>query len=201
MYRNLLKRLFDLLISCIVLILFSPLMLCVYVVLKVVNKGDAFFLQERPGLLGRPFYIIKFKTMRDLHNKDGKLLPDKERLTRAGKIIRQLSIDELPQLLNVLRGEMSLIGPRPLLMAYLPLYNGFQRRRNEVKPGITGWAQVNGRNAISWNQKFELDVWYVDNISFRTDLKILILTVVKVMKGSDINSSVDVPMPRFTGNN
>ncbi|WP_207536129.1 sugar transferase [Desertivirga arenae] len=201
MYRFFLKRIFDLFIALLVLILTSPLVLVTYIILKIVNNGDAFFFQQRPGLHGKPFFIVKFKTMRDARDKNGRLLPDKDRLTAVGKLVRKLSIDELPQLLNVMKGDMSLIGPRPLLMDYLPLYSDFQKRRNEVKPGITGWAQVNGRNSISWEQKFALDVWYVDNMSLAVDFNILIMTVLKVLKASDINSSNEVPMPRFTGNN
>lgn len=200
MYRWYFKRAFDFSASLILLILLSPIIFVAFLILTIVNNGEAFFLQERPGYKAKPFHIIKFKTMRDTRNSNGELLPDYLRLTKAGQVIRKLSIDELPQLINVLKGEMSLIGPRPLLMAYLNQYNDFQRRRHDVKPGITGWAQVNGRNTISWDQKFKCDVWYVDNQSFSLDVKILYLTAIKVLKRSDVNFQENIPMPRFQGN-
>ena len=172
MYRYFFKRLIDFTIALIALLIIWPFLVVITIWLHFANKGaGAFFLQERPGMNEKIFKVIKYKTMNDKKDKTGRLLPDKDRLTTIGKIIRSLSIDELPQLINVLKGDMSLIGPRPLLVQYLPLYNEKQRRRHEVRPGITGWAQVNGRNAISWEQKFEYDVWYVENCSFLLDLK------------------------------
>jgi len=164
------------------------------------NDGQVWFLQERPGKNGRPFKVIKFKTMNDKRDDNGHLLPDDQRLTRVGKFIRTTSLDELPQLMNILRGEMSLIGPRPLLMEYLPLYSQTQRRRHEVKPGITGWAQVNGRNEVPWKERFEYDVWYVDNISFSVDMKIFLRTIAKVVRAEGINSKTAATMEKFTGN-
>lgn len=168
--------------------------------LFLVNDGKPFFFQSRPGKGGKIFKIIKFKTMNDRKDSNGDLLPDSKRLTKIGALVRKTSLDELPQLLNVLIGDMSLVGPRPLLIEYLPLYNFEQGRRHNVRPGITGWAQVNGRNAISWNEKFNLDVWYVDNLSFNLDLKILLLTFKKVFKSEGINASANVTMEKFTGN-
>ncbi|EGV37386.1 pilin glycosylation protein PglB [Neisseria weaveri LMG 5135] len=174
-------------------------MILVYLIRK--NLGSpVFFTQIRPGLNGKPFKMYKFRSMRDAVDADGNPLPDSERLTPFGKKLRASSLDELPELWNVLKGDMSLVGPRPLLMSYLPLYNDFQRRRNEVKPGITGWAQVNGRNAISWDKKFELDVWYVDNLSFWLDIKILFLTIKKVFIKEGISAEGEATMPFFTGN-
>lgn len=167
--------------------------------LAIAHKGKVWFIQPRPGIHGRIFRLIKFKTMTDERDHDGNLLPDEARMTRAGKFIRRTSIDELPQLLNVLKGDMSLIGPRPLLVEYLPLYNAGQRRRHEVRPGITGWAQVNGRNALSWNDRFAMDVWYVDHLSFSLDLKILFLTLVKVLRAEGISGEGSVTMKKFTG--
>lgn len=177
----------DFCLSLIGLILLSPLLVLLWIFLSIANKGaGAFFVQPRPGKDEKIFRIIKFKTMNDRRDENGKLLPDAERLTKVGKFIRTTSLDEIPQLINVLKGDMSLIGPRPLLIDYLPLYNEQQRIRHSVRPGITGWAQVNGRNAISWKQKFEYDSWYVENISFKTDLKILVKTFQKVIKRKDI---------------
>lgn len=179
-----------------------PILLLVTLGLHFANKGaGAFFLQERPGLHGKIFKVIKFKTMTDERDVEGNLLPDDKRLTKVGKFVRSTSIDELPQLINVLKGDMSFIGPRPLLPQYLPLYNKEQARRHEVRPGITGWAQVNGRNAISWTKKFELDVWYVDHCSFFLDLKIFFLTTKKVFVREGISSGTSVTMEPFTGNN
>ena len=201
MYPQFFKPLIDKTIAGILLLITLPITLLVSGLLYFYNDGKAFFFQLRPGLHGQIFRIWKFKTMNDRKNKQGQLLPDHERLTAVGKWVRKTSLDELPQLINVLKGDMSLVGPRPLLVEYLPLYNTRQRRRHEVKPGITGWAQVNGRNAISWQQKFEYDVWYVENISFFLDLKILWLTAMKVVKSEGINASQTMTMEKFTGNN
>jgi lipopolysaccharide/colanic/teichoic acid biosynthesis glycosyltransferase len=195
-----LKRFFDFLFSCIGFLLIFPIFLVVYFVLLFVNQGSAFFLQKRPGKNGSIFTVIKFKTMNDKKNKDGNLLPDSERLTPFGRFVRKTSLDEIPQLINVIKGDMSLVGPRPLLPEYLSLYNDFQMRRHEVRPGITGWAQVNGRNAISWEKKFELDVYYVDNISFWLDIKILLKTVLKVFKSEGVNQSGTATVEYFKGN-
>lgn len=182
------------------LLVASPIIVIVAIILAFSNGGSPFFLQKRPGKKERIFTIIKFKTMNNKTDETGKLLPDSERLTAVGKFIRSSSLDELPQLINVLIGDMSFVGPRPLLPEYLPLYNEFQKQRHSVKPGITGWAQVNGRNAISWQQKFEYDVWYVNNQSFYLDLKILYKTVLKVIKKEDINRVGEATMTRFKGN-
>ena len=181
-------------------IVLLPVFLVVMAVLAFANDGKPFFFQRRPGKDGKIFEIIKFKTMNDRKDARGNLLPDAERLTAAGSFVRKTSLDEIPQLLNVLKGDMSLIGPRPLLPSYLPLYNDFQRRRNEVKPGITGWAQVNGRNTISWEQKFDYDVWYVDHISFWLDMKILLLTVKKVFIREGITQDGHATSEEFKGN-
>lgn len=200
MYNSFLKRLMDMAVTFILLIALLPLGLILTIILAIINKGNPFFFQIRPGLNEKLFRIIKFKTMNDGKDKYGNLLSDDKRLTRIGRFIRKLSLDEIPQLINVLIGDMSLVGPRPLLTEYLPLYNDFQRRRHNIKPGITGWAQVNGRNAISWKKKFELDVWYVDNLSFRLDLTIIYLTVLKVFKREGISQpGVDTALP-FKGN-
>ena len=201
MYRNFVKRILDIIISGIALLCFCPIILVLVAILMIVNKYSAFFVQERPGKDGKIFKLVKFKTMTDKTDSDGNLLPDDKRLTKIGTIIRSTSLDELPQLWNVLKGDMSLIGPRPLLIQYLPLYSSEQARRHEVKPGITGWAQINGRNAITWKQKFEYDVWYVDNISFALDLKILWLTFKKVVARENINSATSATMEYFNGNN
>ena len=196
------KRYLDIIISLIVILLISPLLLVTMTCLYFVNKNAGiFFFQQRPGKNGKIFKVIKFKTMTDDRDPDGNLLPDEERLTQIGKFVRASSIDELPQLINVLKGDMSLIGPRPLLPQYLPLYSKGQARRHEVRPGITGWAQVNGRNAISWTKKFELDVWYVDHCSFLLDLKIIYLTLVKVFCRSDINKEGCATTVPFNGHN
>ena len=182
MYKNYFKRLFDFLAAFFGLLVLSPLFIVVMIGLYVANQGKPFFFQARPGKDERIFKIIKFKTMNDKKDTEGNLLSDAERLTSIGAFVRKTSLDEIPQLINVLKGDMSLIGPRPLLPQYLPLYNAHQKRRHEIRPGITGWAQVNGRNAISWQKKFELDVWYVDNLSFKTDLKVFFTTFKKVFK-------------------
>lgn len=190
----------DLGIALVALALTSPIFLMVAFGLFFANRGKPFFFQKRPGKNGRIFSIVKFKTMNDKKDAGGNLLPDADRLTPVGSFVRKTSLDEIPQLLNVLKGDMSLIGPRPLLVEYLPLYNERQKRRHEVRPGITGWAQVNGRNAISWEQKFEYDVYYVDNLSLTLDLKIIYLTILKVFKSEGINSEGSATMEKFTGN-
>lgn len=201
MYKLLLKRVLDFLIVFFALAAIWPILLLITIWLHIANKGaGAFFTQERPGKDGKIFKIIKFKTMTDEKDADGNLLPDEMRLTKVGKFVRSTSIDELPQLINVLKGDMSLIGPRPLLPQYLPLYSKEQARRHEVRPGITGWAQCHGRNAITWAEKFKLDVWYVDNVSFFTDVKIFFLTVLKVLKRKDISPSSASTMDAFMGN-
>ena len=202
MYKHFFKRLIDIVVSGVVLLLISWFLLLVWLFLKRANKGaGAFFLQERPGKDAKIFKIIKFKTMSDERDENGNLLPDEVRITKVGQWIRSTSIDELPQLINVFKGEMSLIGPRPLLVNYLPLYSKEQARRHNIKPGITGWAQCNGRNAISWTDKFKLDVWYVDNYSFLTDLKIVFITLKKVFKKADISQDGRTTMDAFDGTN
>jgi lipopolysaccharide/colanic/teichoic acid biosynthesis glycosyltransferase len=201
MYRKYFKRPLDFLIALFILVLTSPLIILTTILLFIQNSGKPFFFQERPGMNQRPFHIIKFKTMNDKRDVNGNLLPDNERITFLGKWIRKLSIDELPQLINVLKGDMSMIGPRPLLFKYIPLYSEFQNRRHEVRPGITGWAQVNGRNSISWTRKFEFDVEYVDSISFLLDLKIFWLTILKILKTEGVNQSESHPMMPFNGKN
>ena len=202
MYKSFFKRVIDLILSLLTLAILWPILLVITIWLHFANKGaGAFFLQERPGKNGKIFKVVKFKTMTDERDSKGNLLPDEQRLTKVGKFVRSTSIDELPQLINVLKGDMALIGPRPLLPQYLPLYSKEQARRHEVRPGITGWAQVNGRNAISWTKKFELDVWYVDHCSFLLDLKIFLLTIKKVFVREGINSDTSVTMESFTGNN
>ena len=201
-YRSFFKRTIDIVASGGSLIILSPFLGIVTIWLHFANKGaGAFFFQERPGKNGKIFRVVKFKTMTDEKDSDGNLLPDAERLTKVGRFIRSSSIDELPQLWNVLKGDMSLIGPRPLLVKYLPLYSKEQMRRHEVRPGISGWAQCHGRNAITWQKKFELDVWYVDNISFVTDCKIVLTTLKKVFGRADINSATDATMEAFNGHN
>ncbi|NAW51366.1 lipid carrier--UDP-N-acetylgalactosaminyltransferase [Elizabethkingia argentiflava] len=201
MYKNFLKRILDFIIACLGLLILSPLFIIVAIILYFVHHGRPFFMQERPGLKERVFKIIKFKTMSDKRDAEGRLLPDADRLTPIGAFIRKTSIDEIPQLINVLKGDMSLVGPRPLLPQYLSLYNEYQRRRHEVRPGITGWAQVNGRNAISWTKKFELDVWYVDHLSWKTDFNIFLMTLKKVFKREDINQKGQATTEAFNGNN
>lgn len=200
MYKYFFKRLLDICIAFSGLILISPVFLLVTVGLLFANQGKPFFFQKRPGKNEKIFGIIKFRTMNDKRDAFGNLLPDAERLTKIGSMVRKTSLDEIPQLINVLIGEMSLIGPRPLLIQYLPLYNETQKRRHELRPGITGWAQVNGRNAISWEQKFEYDVWYVDNISLALDIKILFLTIKKVFVREGINQKGQATAEFFKGN-
>jgi lipopolysaccharide/colanic/teichoic acid biosynthesis glycosyltransferase len=202
MYKNFFKRIIDFTIALVALSLVWPILLCVYIWLTIANKGaGALFFQERPGKGEKIFNIIKFKTMTDECDASGKLLPDAQRLTKVGKFVRSTSLDELPQLLNVLKGDMALIGPRPLRVYYLPLYSKEQARRHEVRPGITGWAQVNGRNNISWTKKFELDVWYVDHCSLWTDIKIMLLTIKKVIVKENINNDSTATMYPFDGTN
>ena len=202
MYRHCFKRLLDFVIVSCVLLVIWPVLAVIAVWLHFANKGaGAFFMQERPGKDGKLFKVIKFKSMTDERDEDGQLLPDAERLTAVGRFIRSTSLDELPQLLNVLKGDMALIGPRPLLPQYLPLYSKEQARRHEVRPGITGWAQVHGRNAISWTEKFKLDVWYVDHVSLRVDLEVVFLTIKKVLKREGISQEGQATMEMFNGNN
>ena len=202
MYKHFFKRFFDFCISLVALIIISPILLVITIWLHFANKGaGAFFFQERPGKDAKIFEVIKFKTMTDERDTEGNLLPDEQRLTKVGKFVRSTSIDELPQLINVLKGDMALIGPRPLLPQYLPLYSPEQARRHEVRPGISGWAQCHGRNAISWTEKFKLDVWYVDHVSLMTDLKVIWITIMKVLKRADINEAGNATMEAFTGNN
>ena len=202
MYKHYVKRFLDFWISLIVLIIISPILLLVTIWLHFANRGaGALFFQERPGKDGRIFKVIKFKTMTDERDADGNLLPDEVRLTKVGRFVRSTSIDELPQLINVLKGDMALIGPRPLLVQYLPLYSKEQMRRHEVRPGISGWAQCHGRNQISWTEKFKLDVWYVDHLSFMTDVKVILITIKKVLFREDINSDNDATMEDFDGTN
>lgn len=201
LYRKFFKRFLDIFFSLILLLIILPIIIIICIILFFANNGKIFFVQRRPGKNEKVFSILKFKTMNDKKNEKGEFLPENERITRIGKFIRQSSIDEFPQLVNVLKGDLSLIGPRPLLVDYLPLYNDFQRRRHEVKPGITGWAQIKGRNSISWKQKFEYDCYYVENVSFLFDIKIMILTLKKVFCPEGINSSKDVTMVTFNGHN
>ena len=200
LYLTLIKPLFDFITASILFCLLLPFFLLIILVLAFLNNGKVFFLQPRPGRKERIFKVIKFKTMTDKTDSTGVLLPDKFRLTSAGKFIRKTSLDEIPQLLNVIKGDMSIVGPRPLLVEYLPLYNRHQQRRHDVKPGITGWAQVNGRNAISWKKKLDYDVWYVENLNFLLDVKIIWLTVKKVFKSEGINSATSATIEKFTGN-
>lgn len=202
MYKNFFKRAIDFMIVLLALLIIWPFLLIIYIWLTIANKGaGAFFFQERPGKDGKIFKVIKFKTMTDERDAEGNLLPDADRLTKVGKFVRSTSIDELPQLINVLKGDMALIGPRPLLVQYLPLYSKEQARRHEVRPGITGWAQCHGRNAISWTKKFELDVWYVDHVSFLTDLKVIFITIKKVFFREDISQEGQATMEFFDGTN
>lgn len=202
MYKHFFKRLIDFMIALVALICIGWFLAIVAIWLHFANKGaGAFFFQVRPGLKGKLFKVIKFKTMTDERDANGKLLPDAERLTKVGSFVRSTSIDELPQLINVLKGDMALIGPRPLLVQYLPLYSKEQMRRHDVRPGISGWAQCHGRNQISWTEKFALDVWYVDHISLATDLKVIFITIKKVLFREDINSDNDATMEDFDGTN
>jgi len=201
MYKSFFKRFIDFVFASFGLIISSPILVITTLGLYFANQGKPFFFQLRPGLNGVIFKIVKFKTMNDKKDAQGNLLSDEQRLTKIGKFVRKISLDELPQLWNVIKGDMSLVGPRPLLPEYLPLYDAIQARRHELKPGITGWGQVNGRNAISWQQKFEYDVWYVDNISFLLDLKIIIMTIKKVFISEGINSEGQATMTFFNGNN
>ena len=201
MYRNWLKPFIDFIVSLLALLILSPVFILATLLLFIANKGKPFFIQKRPGKDERIFCILKFKTMNDKRDANGNLLPDEKRLTSIGRMVRKTSVDELPQLINVLKGEMSLIGPRPLLVQYLPLYNAFQKRRHEVKPGITGWAQVNGRNAISWEEKFKYDVYYVDHLNIAFDLKIIVKTVGNVFTSSGISQRGEATVEYFKGNN
>lgn len=201
MYKKIIKPIADFLFAFIGFIMISPFFLIITILLWVVNKGNPFFLQKRGGLNNTTFKVIKFKTMNDKKDVNGVLLPDEERLTKIGNFVRKASLDELPQLINVLKGDMSIIGPRPFLADYLNIYNNFQKRRHEVRPGITGWAQVNGRNNLSWSSKFELDVWYVDNLSFILDLKIIFITLKKVFFSKDVNKNGEATTVRFNGTN
>jgi lipopolysaccharide/colanic/teichoic acid biosynthesis glycosyltransferase len=200
MYRLVFKRVIDLLVSLTVFLVLFPVLLIITLLLTIANSGKTFFFQLRPGKNEKLFKIIKFKTMNDKKDAHGNLLLDADRLTKIGLFVRKTSLDEIPQLINVLKGEMSLVGPRPLLPQYLPLYSAFQKKRNNVKPGITGWAQVNGRNAISWQKKFEYDVWYVDKISFLVDVKIILLTLKKVFIREGINNEGQISTKAFEGN-
>lgn len=200
MYRRFIKRFMDICMSATLLIVLLPLFIAIMLALFFVNRGKPFFSQLRPGKDERIFRLVKFKTMTDRKDRKGNLLPDHQRMTAFGKFLRNTSLDEIPQLLNVLNGSMSMIGPRPLLVEYLQYYNNEQKRRHSVRPGITGWAQVNGRNAISWQKKFQYDVWYVEHVKFSVDVKILWLTLIKVVRSRDINSSASETMTRFTGN-
>ncbi|WP_028884191.1 sugar transferase [Taylorella asinigenitalis] len=199
MYRIITKRILDIIGALVLLIFTSPVLLFITILLFFANNGKPFFIQSRPGKNKKIFKILKFKTMRDDFDERGNLLPDQKRLTVIGKFVRKTSLDELPQLINVLIGDMSFVGPRPLLIEYIPLYSKFQSRRHEVRPGITGWAQVNGRNAISWEEKFKFDVWYVDNYSLSLDIKILYLTFLKVLKSEGISSQGHVTTEKFRG--
>lgn len=200
MYKRVFKRIIDIILSLFLLCVLSPFILITAILLTIFNSGAVLFLQHRPGLNEKIFTLIKFKTMNDKRNLKGELLPDDERLTFAGKLVRKLSLDELPQLINVLKGDMSLIGPRPWLVEYLPLYNSFQRRRHEVRPGITGWAQVNGRNMIGWDKRFEYDIYYVDNVSFWLDVKIVLMTIWNILTSRGISAKGTATMQKFTGN-
>jgi undecaprenyl phosphate N,N'-diacetylbacillosamine 1-phosphate transferase len=200
MYKIFFKRFFDVVIALITIVIFSPLLFLVFLLLLISNQGNPFFFQKRPGLNGEIFKVIKFKTMNDKRDAHGNLLPDDKRLTKLGIFIRKTSFDEGPQVINILKGDMSIIGPRPLLPEYLPLYNEQQKKRHDAKPGITGWAQINGRNAISWKKKFEYDVWYVENVSFLLDLKIFFSTFLKVFKPEGVNTIDQATTLKFNGN-
>ncbi|MCC6289115.1 MAG: sugar transferase [Chitinophagaceae bacterium] len=199
MYRLFFKRFLDVVLATIIFIIALPVFFIVAVLLYFSNRGKAFFFQKRPGKNEKIFQVIKFKTMNDRKDAQGQLLPDGERITALGRFVRNASLDEIPQLINVIKGDMSIVGPRPLLVSYLPLYNSEQKKRHHVRPGITGWAQVNGRNSISWEKKFELDVWYVEHYSLSVDIRILYLTILKVLKREGIDAESNVPMRPFTG--
>ncbi len=199
MYKLIFKRLLDIILSLVGLLVLLPIFLIIMLLLTIANNGKPFFFQVRPGKNEKLFKIIKFKTMNDKKDSSGEFLPFNERVTKVGSFLRKLSLDEIPQLINVFIGNMSLIGPRPLLVEYLPLYSTTQKKRHDVKPGVTGWAQVNGRNAISWEKKFELDVWYVEHFSFLVDVKIIILTIKKVILKEGVNSNQDINMEAFKG--
>ncbi len=200
MYRLFIKRILDFFVALFGLAIALPILLVLIIILAIANRGSAFFFQKRPGKNEKLFSIIKLKTMDDNMDANGKLLPDEDRLTKVGQLVRKTSLDELPQLINVLKGDMSLVGPRPLLISYLPLYNNEQKKRHQIRPGITGWAQVNGRNTIAWKQKFEYDIWYVENCSFALDIKILRMTFLKALKRDGISSGTSATMETFTGN-
>jgi undecaprenyl phosphate N,N'-diacetylbacillosamine 1-phosphate transferase len=199
-YVRFIKPLLDFILAVVIFSVLSPFFMIVVLLLAIANNGKPFFFQRRPGKHGKIFRVIKFKTMNDRKDENGHLLPDAERLTPVGRFVRRASLDEVPQLLNVIKGDMSIIGPRPLLEEYLPLYNEIQKKRHDVRPGITGWAQVNGRNTISWQQKFEYDVWYVDHVSFALDFKILLLTIRNVVRAEGISSETSATMEKFRGN-
>jgi lipopolysaccharide/colanic/teichoic acid biosynthesis glycosyltransferase len=201
MYKKFFKRQLDFIFAMVGILVLFPIFIVAFVALYFSNKGQPFFYQERPGRYGNVFKIIKFKTMTDQKDVNGNLLPDNLRITTFGKLVRKTSVDEIPQLINVLRGDMSLVGPRPLRVYYLPLYSKEQNRRHQVRPGITGWAQVNGRNTLSWTQKFQFDVWYVDNLSILLDVKIIFLTVLKIYKTNEVNATEDITMIPFDGKN
>jgi len=201
MYNRFFKRPADIIISLGILLVVTPFIIPVLIFILIKTKGNPFFLQKRPGLNEKIFTLIKMRTMKNLFDSNGNLLPDKERMTAWGNFLRNASIDEIPQLINVLKGDMSLIGPRPLLPEYLPLYSDFHRKRHQVRPGITGWAQINGRNSISWQQKFDLDVWYIENLNFKLDVMIFLKTIKKVFYRKDINRSNEITMPWFDGKN
>lgn len=201
MYLFFLKRIIDFCLALIGFLVLSPIFIIITLILLISNNGKPFFFQKRPGKNEKIFSIIKFKSMNDKKDKNGELLPYDKRITKTGAFIRKYSLDEIPQLINVIKGDMSIVGPRPLLIQYLPLYNNEQKQRHKVKPGVTGWAQINGRNTISWEKKFSLDVWYVNNVSLLLDIKIILLTVKRVIKKEGVNSSENLNMPLFTGNN
>lgn len=200
MYKLIGKRVIDFTIALVAFIILSPVFFLLCILLLITNRGTPFFVQPRPGLNAKVFNLIKFKTMNERTYPDGTLLPDSERLTKLGKLLRDISFDELPQLLNVLKGDMSLVGPRPLLVDYLSLYSLFEKRRHEVRPGITGWAQINGRNLLTWEQKFKLDLWYVDHISFWLDAKIFFKTILKIIRREGVSSKTSITMEKFKGN-
>ncbi|HHV42755.1 MAG TPA: sugar transferase [Clostridiaceae bacterium] len=197
--ERLIKRVFDILLACVGLFLCLPLFMIIAILIKIDSPGPVLFSQERPGLRGEPFFIYKFRTMKEIYDESGLPLPDEQRLTKLGCFLRRTSIDELPELINVLKGDMSLVGPRPLLMEYLDLYTTEQARRHDVKPGITGWVQVNGRNTLTWDEKFELDIWYVDNYSLWLDIKILWMTLIEVLRREGISADGHATMPKFMG--